>query len=247
MARVRRWTFTLNNPDDEHPHEDCKPFRYLVYQLEKGDNGTPHYQGNYPLKSLHLAVGYIEFTSSKRFSAVKSLLPRAHWEPAGGDQAANKHYCSKPVAGCSCKHCDGAIRLDGPWEYGEPAPDPKNSRRTDLLNLRNAIRDGKSHRDIMDDDDLAPTALLYPKATELLLKARTRIRDTPPEVHLLHGPPGCGKTSFVYEHAEDLWKQSPGASKWFDGYMDHEDALFDEFEGKFSKTELSFFNQVIDR
>lgn len=47
----KQWTFTLNNPgDDEQPDHvkaalGSKGYRYLVFQLEQGDNGTPHYQG----------------------------------------------------------------------------------------------------------------------------------------------------------------------------------------------------------
>lgn len=48
------WTFTLNNPGaDEEPDKvkaslGAKGYRYLVFQLEQGDNGTPHYQGGLP-------------------------------------------------------------------------------------------------------------------------------------------------------------------------------------------------------
>lgn len=76
----RRWLFTLNNPNrtgglvndeqgnvirDETEAGVCaalqpgKGFRYLVFQLEQGENGTPHYQGphfNMPLLSSHVDV-----------------------------------------------------------------------------------------------------------------------------------------------------------------------------------------------
>jgi len=63
----RRWTFTLNNPvglvrgdpisweggeEAENPERipilltEGKGFRYLIFQLEVGDNDTPHYQGS---------------------------------------------------------------------------------------------------------------------------------------------------------------------------------------------------------
>lgn len=59
---IRRWTFTLNNPSDETESEqqvaEClsqgKGFKYLVFQLEVGANGTPHYQGPTPTTILHL-------------------------------------------------------------------------------------------------------------------------------------------------------------------------------------------------
>lgn len=56
MSQVRRWTFTLNNPDDETESPELlakalqpgKGFKYLIFQLEVGANGTPHYQGPTP-------------------------------------------------------------------------------------------------------------------------------------------------------------------------------------------------------
>lgn len=48
----RRWTFTLNNPGAGEEPEAVKAkfgtgkgYRYLVFQLEQGASGTPHYQG----------------------------------------------------------------------------------------------------------------------------------------------------------------------------------------------------------
>lgn len=145
--RVRRWTFTLNNPNGfppsgpvdgdasvvppaEAPEVESetwvsaqlsshgKGFRYLVFQLEQGSNGTPHYQG------------YVEFNYSTRFAAVKRMLPRAHWEPAQGTSAHNKHYCSKPVPGCDCAHCaSNPVRLLGPWEHGSPGEEKQGFLR----------------------------------------------------------------------------------------------------------------------
>jgi len=64
----RRWTFVLNNPGggertgpdarDESPEGlpatlgEGKGFRFLIFQLEQGANGTPHYQGTSHLTSL---------------------------------------------------------------------------------------------------------------------------------------------------------------------------------------------------
>ena len=49
-VQTRAWCFTLNNPVRDEPvpaTEDPKQWgaSYLVYQLEKGESGTPHYQG----------------------------------------------------------------------------------------------------------------------------------------------------------------------------------------------------------
>ena len=90
-SKCKRWVFTLNNP---HEHsvtvldlrnilkEHCD---YAIFQLEKGENGTFHYQGYVHLKRrLRLAQLKNELT-----------LPTAHFEQASGTGAQNKAYCSK--------------------------------------------------------------------------------------------------------------------------------------------------------
>jgi len=51
MSRARRWTFTINNPivSNAELERDCQPYRYLCFQLEQGEDGTPHFQGISPL------------------------------------------------------------------------------------------------------------------------------------------------------------------------------------------------------
>ena len=74
MGRSRNWFFTINNPDDDDNPEkwDCSTFKYLVFQLEKGEQNTPHYQG------------YITFSNKKSLKQVKEISKKAHWEPRKG-------------------------------------------------------------------------------------------------------------------------------------------------------------------
>lgn len=101
MAVLRNWCFTLNNPADHgcditegqlpvHPKE-----RYVVWQLEAGENGTPHYQG------------YIELTAGVRLGSLKKWLPTAHFEGRKGTRDQARDYCTKSDS-----------RVDGPWERG---------------------------------------------------------------------------------------------------------------------------------
>lgn len=54
-SAVKRWTFTLNNPGEGERADEVKAslgkkgYRFLVFQLEQGNEGTPHYQGGLPL------------------------------------------------------------------------------------------------------------------------------------------------------------------------------------------------------
>lgn len=92
MSIARAWTFTINNFDD---HDETKldavcsrlstqEVRYAIIGKEKGESGTPHLQG------------YVSFTKTKRFNAVKKLVgTQAHIEPAKGNEQHNYDYCSK--------------------------------------------------------------------------------------------------------------------------------------------------------
>lgn len=69
-VRANCWSITINNPTqtDEYNISQARQKGWKVHgQLEKGENGTPHYQ-------LMLR------TPQVRFSAVKSVFPRAHIE-----------------------------------------------------------------------------------------------------------------------------------------------------------------------
>lgn len=82
--RSSHWILTINNPtpDDEEAMNLARQRGWKIDgQLEKGENGTEHYQ-------LHLA------TPQVRFSAVKKQFPRAHIEPAR-NAAAVAAYCKK--------------------------------------------------------------------------------------------------------------------------------------------------------
>lgn len=85
MSYAKHWCFTLNNYNEE----DRKAIlawehtSYCIVGKEVGDSGTPHLQG------------YVRFKTKKRFTALKKLLPTAHWEVAKGNPRQNYEYCSK--------------------------------------------------------------------------------------------------------------------------------------------------------
>lgn len=119
MSRARNWCITINNPQPEEravfvSERFRAKIKYYIYQVESGENGTPHIQG------------YVCFNSQIRQHQVKAFFPRAHLEIARGKPADNKAYCSKE---------DG--RIDGPYEYGD-LPEGQG-RRSDLKEFRTAV------------------------------------------------------------------------------------------------------------
>jgi hypothetical protein len=111
-----QWCFTLNNyTDDEvsildslHPQK----VKYLVYGFEKGESGTPHLQG------------YMQCVKKQRLTALKKLLPKAHWEAAKGSPAQNRTYCTKE---------------NNFKEYGTAI---SQGKRCDLESYMDAVKDG---------------------------------------------------------------------------------------------------------
>lgn len=97
----------------------------MQYQLEKGANGTKHYQG------------FVLFPERKSLRQMKELFPGAHLEIMKGTIADNVNYCSK-----------GDTYLQGPWETGKKPPGAGS--RTDLGAVQSMVKDGKSDKDIAD-------------------------------------------------------------------------------------------------
>jgi hypothetical protein len=92
---ARNWMFTINNPDDTDD-PNAWGVKYVVWQLEEGESGTPHYQG------------YVELEKVSRLAAMKKLSLKAHWEKRMGTQDQAVAYCTKEDT-----------RVEGPWEKGE--------------------------------------------------------------------------------------------------------------------------------
>lgn len=94
--RARKWVFTYNNPPESAKADlvswlDEKSQNKYVFQLERGESGTPHFQG------------CIWFQHQRTFSALQRKLPGVHWEVCR-DWGSAVSYCSKEDT-----------REDGPW------------------------------------------------------------------------------------------------------------------------------------
>lgn len=215
MSHVKNFVFTLNNPTitpDQLWAALSPKAKYLIFQLEKGENGTPHFQG------------YCELNRQSRFAPIKSLIPSAHIEPRRGSQAQAKAYASKEDT-----------RVEGPFEYGEFI-ETNPGQRTDVRAFRDAILSGKRKRDLLEEfpGDLQR----YPKFVELCRSTIVQQPRVGLRVNLLYGEPGLGKSRMAYESTDDLYAVPIGKDLWFDGYDGQTSLLLDDFSGEMKLVHL---------
>lgn len=223
--RARNWMITLNNPSmDEDAfakiYREHKHFRYLVFQREKSESGTVHYQG------------YVEFSVSLRFNAVKLLCPSAHIGPRIKTPDNCRDYCMKEDT-----------RIAGPWEYGTFKG--CQGKRNDLDSVVETMKEAKTFREVVVAHPTQNIKYLKGIRTVFAYLKSGETERTPPRVTLLYGSTGTGKTKKIMSMT-DVFKKS-GTDQWFDGYMDQNVMLIDDFAGARSKMGLSHLLQILDR
>ena len=203
ITQSRNCLFTINNPTEEDEPSSWPGVKYLVYQRERGEEGTEHYQG------------YVMFSSNKRLLSLKTLCPRAHWEFRRGSHQQAVEYCTKE-----------STRIDGPWIIGQP---PQQGSRNDLKAVKAKIDAGVPIVSLYEDH--FHEMILYKKAFVEYLSDKQKPRSEKTQVSLHWGPPGVGKTTTIRSKIpeDSYWKDS--ATKWFDGYEFQEHCVFDEFNG----------------
>lgn len=202
MARVRNWMFTINNPtEDDVPTLEWKDSVYIVYQKEKGENGTEHYQG------------YVQFEKAHRLSALKKINARAHWEPRRGTHEQAVTYCTKEDT-----------RMSEPVELGQSK---EQGKRSDLIGVYEAAKDlSIPMKEVIE---INPKVYFqYPKAVERVRALYVPERDWKTEVHWYYGPTGTGKSRKAFEEATNPYVHNMSNGKWFDGYEGQEDVIFDD-------------------
>lgn len=211
---TKYWCFTENNPE-RVKLEMPKDGTYLVWQLEKGANGTPHLQG------------YVEFASKKRSSWVhKHFLPRGAFFVRKKQLAAEaRAYCMKEQT-----------RVEGPWELGEisnPEPGKAKGKRTDLEAFK---EDAKRLSQSQMIDKYPMEMSRYWRLYNLVVQSHEPAWSGARNVILLYGPPGTGKTMWARTLYPKDETRTLMVSKqlWFDGVTrDTKCVILDEFVGNY--------------
>ncbi|AUM61642.1 Rep [uncultured virus] len=218
-----RWCWTINNPGDYVP--PWLPERgmlYQVYEMEVGEREhTPHWQG------------YTRFETRKRGSTVKNIFgyDGMHLEPARGDEAQNRTYCTK----------DGTqVHEDG--VYDENAG--KQGERTDLELIRDEIQGGAGLEEI---------AAVHPgqfiRYANGIAQMHALLGPGAPvqravEVRVYWGATGTGKTHRVMTEYPEAYQVEPGRDPW-GRYQAQEVVVFDEFD--YTKWTIQQMNRFLDK
>lgn len=132
-----------------------------------------------------------------RFTHFKGL-ERARFAFAKGTAEQNTNYCSKEDT-----------RTGGPYVFGEPSKGP--GERTDILALRDAVRDGKRGRELFDADGTCGPAVKYSRGVGEMVAAYTPTPDRSDVSVTLHfGGAGMGKTHCCVEESAYLFDGDSG-------------------------------------
>jgi hypothetical protein len=199
-AKAQSWMFTINNPTGE---DDPRTWdaRYVSWQLEEGEEGTPHLQG------------YVEFHGQKRLSGVRKIS-RGHWEPRMGTQEQAIAYTQKKET-----------RVEGPWVVGEKGKG--QGKRSDLDAVCDKIKEGATLKEICEEH--MPLYVQYGRgfASAIQLIQDPYTHDDVRGIWY-HGRPGAGKSHRAREEHPNAYLKSQ--NKWFDGYAGQDSILLDDLD-----------------
>lgn len=173
---------------------------YTVYGKEVGESGTPHLQG------------YLYFKNSRTFKSLSKKLPRAHIEVRKGSHTQARDYCIK----------DGDVT-----EYGTPPMTPKEKGINEKKRYERAWDLAKLGK--VEDIDADIRMRLY----GTIKRIRKDYQVVPESIEELdnrwyHGSTGTGKSKSAREEFPDAYLKN--ANKWWDGYVDQETVIIDEWD-----------------
>lgn len=206
--KYRRWVFTYFGFRTKDEPLAWPSVKYCKWQLEEcPQTKRPHLQGAVWFKSQRALLG------------LKKLGTEIHWEPMRS-QSGSMEYVGKEKT-----------RLEGPWEVGQL---PAQGKRSDLVEIKAALDAGCSVASLADSYFGSWVRYRRSFSAYKLLKNSNYMRGRP-EILVVYGPSGVGKTVCVREAVGRLgyWLEKPPSNSplWFDGYEEQKIVVVDEFFG----------------
>ena len=236
--RFRNVVFTINNPsaeDDKLLLEaalDKSITSYVCIGEEVGESGTKHYQG------------YWEFAGKMGAKKIKLVMPRAWYDVRAGTAQKASDYCKK---GEQSKEEWKKQGTAGP-NYGKNASVTehgqmsKPGKRSDLEDVATMILAGKRVREVADEYPVQ--YIKFHKGIEKLRGLQIPVRDKAPEVIVLYGKTGTGKSKMAREMCPEAYIWGPEQGKWWDGYDGETEVILEEFRGQLP---FGYILRLLDR
>lgn len=230
--KSRSWFCVWNNPQNEFP--DFEPHEISETVLDIWVNEKPTRSGAvaYCISSeglIHLHM-VLEDSNQARFSALKSLYPKAHLEPTKGTKEQAEDYINKRG-----KFVEKGEQVLYIARHGEIKG--AQGRRKDLEVIQDWIEQGKSPREIMSQDI---RYRMYEKIIrdayfDKILSETPVVRDI--KVFWHTGPPGSGKTYTYVKYCDqfgqdNVYLLTDYDSGGLDLYFGQKYLFLDEFRGQ---------------
>ncbi len=207
-----RWVFTLNGFHPADTPTAWDHVKYCVWQKEKGETtSTQHLQG------------FVVFTKKHTLRSLKKLNAQVHWEMMKGTVKQNETYCTKEDT-----------RMEGPWTLGEMQG---SGRRTDLEEIRLAVKRGDSTAQIADEH--FGTWCRNYRAIEVYRNLISTLRSKDTVAWSFWGDQGTGKTTRAIKTAimyGSYYVKSPG--RWWPRYEGQTTVVIDDYKGTMPAGEL---------
>ncbi len=227
VLECRKWIFTCNNPEKHGWSiekiidilDTWKAVKYWCIGREVGvENHTPH---------IHF---FIYSTSAIKCTTIENKLHGINREPANGTIMDNRNYVFKEGKYIGTEK--GKLHdYDSNRENGEPPIERGSGHRTDLNELYDMIKEGKSDYEILE---LCPQ---YMKHYEKIDKVRQMVRneqfaDKWRDINVVYiwGTTGAGKTRYVMEKYgyTNVYRVTDYEHP-FDSYKGQDIVIFEEF------------------
>lgn len=202
------WCFTVNNYTDEDVDriqdvdELDREWSYVVIGKEIGEGGTPHLQG------------YIEMNKVKRLSAMKKLMPKAHFEVRLGSSKQASEYCKKDG-----DYFEWGTVSEGRGKKGSKVTEEKYAAAYALL------LDGKL-------EEIEPDIQIrhYSNLVRLKLDRQVMPEELKDTCGIwIHGPPGIGKSTKARSLCNNKYYDK-ACNKWWDSYNNEEYVIVDDLD-----------------